>query len=117
MARLTYHRGDKVAYFNYVDSYYKTDDPNKDVSKKRADVNKGVEIYTVDSFGLDKKKRKFNEVMENNEMEYIFEGNTIKMLNHGQHQDLMLYSGRKAIFSKTIKRELKRGHRMWSRSN
>lgn len=52
--------------------------------KKRGDISKGIEIYTVDNYGLgDKKRRKLNEVLENSELEYIFEGNTIKMLNHG----------------------------------
>ena len=73
--------------------------------KKRADVAKGIEIYTIDNYGLgDKKKRKPNEMLENNQLEYVFEGNTIKMLNHGENEDLMQFIGRKAIFSKTIKR-------------
>ena len=64
---MTYHKNDKVLYFNYIDSYYKTDDLSKDIVKKRAEINKGIEIYTIDSFGIgvDKKKRKFNEVQEN----------------------------------------------------
>jgi hypothetical protein len=118
LSRLTYNKNDKVLYFNYIDSYYKTDDISKDVVKKRAEIAKGIEIYTVDSFGLsDHKRRKFNEVMDNSQMEYIFEGNTIKMMNHAENEDLMQFVGRKAIFSKTIKRELKRAHKMWSRSN
>lgn len=105
LARLTYNKTDRVLYVNYLDSYYKSDDSGKDMIKKRADIAKGIEIYTIDNYGLgDKKKRKLNEVLENSELEYVFEGNTIKMLNHGENEDLMQFVGRKAIFSKTIKR-------------
>lgn len=35
--------------------------------KKRVDIAKGIEIYTVDSFGTtDKKRRRPNDVLENN---------------------------------------------------
>ncbi len=72
LSRLTYHKKDKVIYFNYLDSYYKSDDTSKDMLKKRAEIAKGIEIYTIDSFGLEKKKRKFNEMLQDNEIEYIF---------------------------------------------
>lgn len=117
ISRLTYHKKDKVIYFNYLDSYYKTDDANKDVVKKRAEIAKGIEIYTVDSFGLEKKKRKFNEMIQNNEIEYIFEGSTIKMLNHSEHEDLLQYVGKKPAFTKNAKRELKRAHKMLVKSS
>jgi len=84
LIRLTYNKADRVLYVNHLDSYYKSDDSGKDMVKKRGDISKGIEIYTVDNYGLgDKKRRKLNEVLENSELEYIFEGNTIKMLNHG----------------------------------
>lgn len=67
--RLTYHKENKLIYFNYLESYYKSDDVGKDIVKKRLDITKGIEIYTVDSFGLgDKKRRKPNDVLENNEL-------------------------------------------------
>ena len=123
LSRLTYNRESRVVYFNYIDSYYKSDDLSKDLVKKRVDVAKGIEIYTIDSFYMDmedtgeRKRRKFNEVLKSNEQEYIFEGNTIRMLNHAEHEDLMQFTGRKTIFSKTVKRELKRAHKMWGKSN
>jgi hypothetical protein len=86
--------------------------------KKRVDITKGIEIYTVDSFGLvDKKRRKPNDILENNELEYIFEGNTIKMLNHAQHEDLLCFGGKKSNFGKTIKREIKRAHRLVAKTS
>lgn len=115
MSRLTYHKSDKVLYFNYLDSYYKSDDVGKDVLKKRSEIAKGIEIYTVDSFGLEKKKRKFNEMLQNNAAEYIFEGSTIKMLNHSEHEDLLQYLGKRAPYTKTAKRDLKRAHKMLQR--
>ena len=42
LSRMTYHKNDKVIYFNYIDSYYKTDDLSKDIVKKRAEINKGI---------------------------------------------------------------------------
>ena len=84
LTRLIYNKADRVLYVNYLDSYYKSDDTGKDMIKKRADIAKGIEIYTIDNYGLgDRKKRKLNEVLENSQLEYVFEGNTIKMLNHG----------------------------------
>ena len=45
----------------------------KDIQKKRVDIAKGIEIYTVDNFGIvDRKRRKANEMMEDNGMEYVF---------------------------------------------
>lgn len=106
-----------MIYFNYLNSYYKAEDPSKDIPKKRAEISKGIEIYTVDSFGLEKKKRKFNEVVMDNQSEYIFEGSTIKMINHAEHEDLMQFVGKKTPFSKTAKRELKRAHKMLIKSS
>ena len=73
LSRLTYNREDRVVYFNYIDSYYKSEEVGKDLVKKRADVAKGIEIYTIDSFYMEMggdtekgKKRRFNEVLKNN---------------------------------------------------
>jgi hypothetical protein len=111
--RLTYHNTHRLIYFNYLESYYKCEDVGKDILKKRLDIAKGIEIYTIDSFGLvDKKRRKPNDVLENNELEYVFEGNTIKMLNHAQHEDLLFFGGKRTLFTKTLKREIKRAHKL-----
>jgi hypothetical protein len=116
--RLTYHKGDRLIYFNYLESYYKCEEVGKDIVKKRLDIAKGIEIYTIDSFGLvDKKRRKPNDVLENNELEYIFEGNTIKMLNHAQHEDLLFFGGKRTLFSKTVKREIKRAHKLVAKTS
>jgi hypothetical protein len=48
LVRLTYNRHSKVAYFNYLDSYYKSEEAGKEVSKKRSDISKGMDIYTID---------------------------------------------------------------------
>lgn len=66
ISRLTFHQHDKVIYFNYLNSYYKADDPSKDIPKKRGEIAKGIEIYTIDSFGLERKRRKLNEVLVDN---------------------------------------------------
>jgi hypothetical protein len=41
--------------------------------KKRAEIAKGIEIYTNDNFDLgEKKRRRPNEVYQNYELEYSF---------------------------------------------
>jgi len=73
--------------------------------KKRIDITKGIEIYMLDSFGLnDRKKRRPNETIQKNNMEYIFEGSTIKMLNHNSDEDVLVCGSKKPIFMKSIKR-------------
>ena len=58
---MIFNKKDKTAYFNCIDSYYKSDETGKDIVKKRAEIAKGIEIYTIDSFGpVDKKRRKLN---------------------------------------------------------
>ena len=60
---MIYNKDDKTAYFNYIDSYYKSEETGKDMLKKRADIAKAIDIYTNDSFGpVEKKRRKLNEV-------------------------------------------------------
>lgn len=70
LVRMTYQTTDKVIYFNYLDCYYKSpDDVGKDVSKKRAEISRGVEMYTTDYYGSEGRKiRKLNEYYESNEM-------------------------------------------------
>ena len=65
LLRLTYNRFDKVIYFNYLDSYYKSDEIGKDIIKKRADISKAIEVYTVESLGpIDsRKKRKTQDLV------------------------------------------------------
>jgi hypothetical protein len=41
-------------------------------------------------------------------MEYIFEGSTIKMLNHHQKEDVLHFFGKQVAFVKNLKREMKR---------
>lgn len=72
MLRLTFEKDTKILYFNYLESYYKVDDSAKEVIKKRSDINRGIEIYTLESFGATEKRRKVNEVIEINDMEYVF---------------------------------------------
>ena len=63
IVRMIYNKEDKTGYFNYIESYYKSEEMGKDMQKKRAEIAKGIEIYTNDSFGpVDKKKRRLNEV-------------------------------------------------------
>ena len=59
----------------------------------------------MDSFGsTDKKRKRPNDAFENNELEYIFEGNTIKMLNHAEREDILCFGGKKINFLKSVRR-------------
>jgi hypothetical protein len=61
IVRMIFNKEDKTAYFNCMDSYYKSEETGKDMVKKRAEIAKGIEIYTNDSFGpAEKKRRKLN---------------------------------------------------------
>jgi len=72
----------------------------------------------LDSFGLnDRKKRRPNETLQRNSLEYIFEGSTIKMLNHNSNEDVLVCGSKKPIFMKSIKRELKRVSKFTSQLN
>ena len=89
LIRFTYEKDSTVIYLNLLDSFYKTDDNQKELFKKRVDISRGIDIYAVDVLdgdfwigGHERKKRKLNEFMIKNDQEYIFEGSTIKMLNH-----------------------------------
>lgn len=65
---------DRVMYFNYMDCYYKADDTTKDVGRKRVEIARNVEIYTVDEVECEGRKRiKTSESFyKSNQLEYIF---------------------------------------------
>ena len=52
LIRLTYNMQDRVVYFNYMDCYYKAEDPNKDMPRKRVEITRNVEFYTVEEAEL-----------------------------------------------------------------
>ena len=114
LLRLTFHHTQKTLYVNALESYYRSEELGKEIGKKRAEIARSIEIYTVDSFNLGSSKvTKSKEVFERNGMEYIFEGSSIfKMLNHSQKEDVLTVAGRRPPLTKTLKRELKRTHRL-----
>ncbi len=94
-----------------MESFYKTDDNSKDLYKKRLDISRGIDIYALDALELDSwfgaegtKKRKPNEVIVKNDQEYIFEGSTIKMLNHKEKEDLLCFVGKFGNVAKNTKK-------------
>ena len=50
--RLTLHRNQQIIYVNSLESYYRSEELGKDIAKKRVDIAKSIEIYTVDNFEL-----------------------------------------------------------------
>jgi hypothetical protein len=79
--------------------------------KKRLDIGKGIDMYALDVLEFepwyvaeDRKKRKQQEVMVRNNQEYIFEGSTIKMLNHKEKEDLACFVGKCGSFAKVLKK-------------
>ena len=80
--RFVYEFDSKVVYINSFDSYYRFDEQAKEIQKRRVDITSKIEIYTLlksDQF-LPKENPKMNLVVSNN-MQYCFEGNSIKMIN------------------------------------
>ena len=110
LIRFTYEKDSSVIYINLLESFYKTEENSKDLYKKRLDISRGIDIYALDALELDswfgaegKKKRKLNEVIVKNDQEYIFEGNTIKMLNHKEKEDLLCFVGKCGNLGKNLK--------------
>ena len=86
--RFTFGLDDKLLYINSLESYYKSDDQGKDLSKKRSQITKDIEYYTVEGiYHQDVIRDK--EHNTKNGFEYSFEGNTIKMLNLFKNEDLI----------------------------
>ena len=83
IVRLTFDTNQKVLYFNYFDSYYKSEEADKDMVKKRSDISRNVERFTVDNYRLDGEScRKRSRVYQRNEAEFCFEITSFKMMNH-----------------------------------
>ena len=104
---------------NSLESYYRSEDLGKDINKKRVEIARSIEIYTVDNFNLgssEPKRGRNKDLYERNGMEYIFEGSSIfKMLNHSQKEDLLTLAPRRNL-PKTLRRELKRAHKLLQRT-
>lgn len=107
LLRLVHSPSDRLLFLNYLESYYKSDELPKDLIKKRTDIARGIDIYHMDPTELPRKKRKLNEVLQRNQIEYSFEGSTIKMVS-APGEDLLLYAGRRLPLARAIKRELRR---------
>ena len=61
IVRLTFDSVKKLLYFNYFDSYYKCEDLGKDMVKKRVELSKAVEMFTVDNYHLMEKTDRRNK--------------------------------------------------------
>ena len=85
--RFVFELNSKLLYINCIDSYYKTDEAVKDIGKRRMQIAKDIELYTVEGIADQKQKEKLHE---KNGFEYCFEGNTIKMLNLQKNEDMMV---------------------------
>lgn len=65
MVRVNYLTDEKIIYINSLYSYYKGDEQIKDQVRKRQELAKNIEFYTLDTTGTGntlKKKRKLNEL-------------------------------------------------------
>jgi len=84
--RFNYLPESKVIYINSLYSYYKGDDQLKDQLKKRQELASNIQFYTLDITTNDqiRKKRKNNELCEQNGLEYLFDTNSYKMTTFGE---------------------------------
>ncbi len=63
IVRINYFPDSKLIYVNSLYSYYKGDDQMKDQARKRQELAKNIELYTLDITTMEdslKKKRKLN---------------------------------------------------------
>lgn len=70
LIRLTFEETSTVLYVNLLDSVYKIDEQPKDLVKKRLELSRGIDIYTLDASwyeNADRKKRKLNEFAKRND--------------------------------------------------
>lgn len=50
LIRFTYETESAVIYINLLDSFYKIEEAPKDLYKKRLDIGRGIDIYTLDNW-------------------------------------------------------------------
>ena len=110
--RFTFGLDDKLLYINSLESYYKADEQGKDLNKKRVQIAKDIETYTIE--GLPEFKSKEVDNLTNG-FEYSFEGNTIKMLNLFKNEDLVANKKEK-LKKREMEVELKKSYDFWKSS-
>ena len=112
LMRFTFGLDDKLLYINSLESYYKADEQGKDLNKKRVQIAKDIETYTIE--GLPEFKSKEVDNLTNG-FEYSFEGNTIKMLNLFKNEDLVANKKEK-LKKREMEVELKKSYDFWKSS-
>ena len=91
LLRFLFNPENKLLYINFFESFYKPDDQGKELAKRRNQITKDIEFYTIEP--IIEEFPPWNETQDpifKNGLEYSFEGNTIRMQNHQNKETMIL---------------------------